>query len=236
MNRILITIIKIIIAILSIFSFTYCDEEDVKNEVILSEDATLQYIELNGVKLDVFNAEQTEYEIVLTDEITDIPNISAGVNNKNADLTIIQANELPGTATIIVVSENKLFTNVYTIKFKVIQSKNTIYNLLVARVWEAISLEIPERDYSIEISEQIFFHLDGSFLWLSTKNTIDGTWYLNEDGTKVIINYNSDEILTLNDIFVSEELLSFNYELHDIEDDYTVYITCQEYTGSCTID
>jgi len=198
-----------------------------------SKDASLKSILINGLKLEDFTIEQTVYQIELPDGTTEIPLIGVFTNDNNAIATITQTDKLPGVTTITVTAQDTSITKKYTINFTVKVGVITINKFLTSIVWEAILLEIPERDYSTEIADQLFFHSDDTFVWLSIKNTLEGTWALNQDGIQITININENESLILYDLAISKESLFFKYDLQEENSSYVVHITCRQYTGSC---
>jgi len=86
--------------------------------VIKSKDATLKSLSIDGVLLTNFNAETLSYNVVLPAGTTQIPEVSATVNDEGkATMTITQATSLPGTATIVVTAEDGQTKLTYNINF-----------------------------------------------------------------------------------------------------------------------
>ncbi|HHV99114.1 MAG TPA: S-layer homology domain-containing protein [Clostridiaceae bacterium] len=86
--------------------------------VVKSNDATLKSISIDGVDLTGFDAETLTYNVVLPAGTTQIPEVTAAVNDEGkAVMTITQATTLPGTAKIVVTAEDGETKLTYSINF-----------------------------------------------------------------------------------------------------------------------
>ncbi|WP_162198243.1 LamG-like jellyroll fold domain-containing protein [Geofilum rubicundum] len=81
-----------------------------------SEDATLLDLMLDGVSIDGFASTITDYVVEVADENYE-PFISAEAKHAGATATVVQANEIPGTATVEVLAADGETTLTYTIEF-----------------------------------------------------------------------------------------------------------------------
>ncbi|WP_162198219.1 cadherin-like beta sandwich domain-containing protein [Geofilum rubicundum] len=81
-----------------------------------SEDATLLDLMLDGVSLEGFSSSVLDYTVEVADESYE-PFISAEAKNAGANITIVQAPQVPGTATVEVVAADGVTSYTYTIEF-----------------------------------------------------------------------------------------------------------------------
>jgi hypothetical protein len=81
-------------------------------------DATLSELKIDGDLIEGFDAEVLDYDIVLADGTTTIPQITALKNNPDAEMVITQATELPGNATVEVTAINGFTVNTYNVVFR----------------------------------------------------------------------------------------------------------------------
>ncbi|MCA1745553.1 MAG: T9SS type A sorting domain-containing protein [Bacteroidales bacterium] len=81
-----------------------------------SEDATLLDLMVDGVTLEGFSASVFDYTVEVADESYE-PFVTAEVKNAEAVKTIVQAAQIPGTATVEVVAADGVTTYTYTIEF-----------------------------------------------------------------------------------------------------------------------
>jgi hypothetical protein len=104
-------------------------------EVAATNDATLNNISFNGEPMDGFNAQVTQYNVVLPygTTIETIPQLSAVPNIEGAVVEIEQATSLPGNASITVTALDGETTQVYTLSFTVAEPSTdaTLSALLV---------------------------------------------------------------------------------------------------------
>jgi len=85
---------------------------------VKSNDATLKSISIDGVDLTGFNAETLVYNVVLPAGTTQIPEVTAAVNDEGkATMAITQATSLPGTAKIEVTAEDGETKLTYIVNF-----------------------------------------------------------------------------------------------------------------------
>jgi hypothetical protein len=101
------------------------------NFVLVSTDAKLKDLLVDGVTITGFDPEVVEYSLVFAEGTADIPVVTALANNDNADVTITQATAIPGAATVEVTAEDGVTKITYTINLLVGSSDATLSNLLV---------------------------------------------------------------------------------------------------------
>jgi len=89
-----------------------------------SDDATLSDVKVNGSTIVGFNPNVLNYNVVLPENTTLLPVVTATSTNDNATYTIFGAMTLPGTTTIVVTAENGIAQKTYTINFTVAPSSN----------------------------------------------------------------------------------------------------------------
>ena len=96
----------------------------------LSDNAYLASISLTeGALVPDFDEDEVNYTVELP-EGSDPPTVSAESEDDNADVNIVQATDIPGTATITVTAED-LSDKVYTIEFtEIIETGDNINNLV----------------------------------------------------------------------------------------------------------
>jgi len=93
------------------------------NNIPLSNDASLASLNVTNSTLDpIFNSTTYNYSVKLPAGTTTVPIATAVPNNINANVNIIQAQNLTGsiterTATVIVTAENETTQHIYTIEF-----------------------------------------------------------------------------------------------------------------------
>lgn len=84
-----------------------------------ASDASLSDLQVNGTTLPGFNTTVTNYNYELVVGTTTVPQITSAVpTNSGATITTItQASGIPGTASVLVTSQNGTVTKTYTINF-----------------------------------------------------------------------------------------------------------------------
>ncbi|MFN3639668.1 MAG: T9SS type A sorting domain-containing protein [Flavobacterium sp.] len=86
-----------------------------------ADDATLSNLQVDGTTVAGFSPATLTYNVGLPNGTTTVPQItSAPTANPAANSVITQAPALPGSATVVVTSENSNFTNTYTVNFTVV--------------------------------------------------------------------------------------------------------------------
>jgi len=94
------------------------DYEDEDKVVIGNEsDATLSALKYDGQMVEDFDKIDTYYVVKLNNK--DIPKVTAKATNSDADVSITQATEVPGYASVVVTSKDKETKKTYTIRFVV---------------------------------------------------------------------------------------------------------------------
>lgn len=87
--------------------------------VVLSSDANLSAIEIDGTSLDGFMAGNHTYEVVLSAGTETPPVVTATTSHAGASANINQTTDLPGEATITVMAEDGETSVQYTIQFTI---------------------------------------------------------------------------------------------------------------------
>ncbi len=95
---------------------------------ILSTDATLSDLSLDGLTITGFNSDSLEYTVILADTVTVVPFITYTTNDVNAMAVLSSPGALPGIATIIVTAEDGFTMLVYAVNILLEPSTNA--NLL----------------------------------------------------------------------------------------------------------
>jgi hypothetical protein len=110
----------------------------------LGYDATLSDLTVDGITIPGFDPEVFNYEYVVNDTLT-IPVVDGTTNDPLATLTVTQAPEIPGFATLYVVAEDGYTELTYTVYFYTIGTDATLSDLTL----DGISLEgfDPETTY-----------------------------------------------------------------------------------------
>ncbi len=85
--------------------------------------ANVTGITINGKPIEGFNIEQTEYDIELAYGTTAAPTVAATASD-DGQITIVQAKQLPGSATVICTSHDGKNQIIYTINFTVSATPN----------------------------------------------------------------------------------------------------------------
>jgi hypothetical protein len=89
-----------------------------KSATSADDDATLSDLQIDGETIDGFNPNVRNYTFDIPVGSTDVPQITlATPTNANATATITQATEVPGTATVDVVSANGQVERTYSVAF-----------------------------------------------------------------------------------------------------------------------
>ncbi|WP_167615203.1 T9SS type A sorting domain-containing protein [Maribellus sediminis] len=83
----------------------------------VSTDATLTELNVADSLIDGFDPMVTSYEIKITSDSMEIPEIAGIAADMNAVVTVVQADTLPGVATVTVVAEDGSTEMVYMINF-----------------------------------------------------------------------------------------------------------------------
>lgn len=87
-------------------------------------DATLSDLLVDGVTIEGFAPTVLEYKVILPNEVTDVPAVTATPRYSNASVDITPATELPGTTMVVVTAADGLTTNTYSIFFKNVGSND----------------------------------------------------------------------------------------------------------------
>ena len=93
-------------------------------------DATLAELNLDGVLIDGFDPEVTEYQVIYTEEPATLPVVSAVVNYEGATLEIIPATVFPDTTFVEVTAFNGFTTKTYSVIFRLVSDDATLADLL----------------------------------------------------------------------------------------------------------
>ncbi len=96
----------------------------------LGYNATLSDLTVDGITIPDFDPNITDYQHVV-ENTTPIPVVDGTTSDPLATLTITQASEIPGTATLHVVAEDGVSELTYTVYFFVLGSDATLSDLTV---------------------------------------------------------------------------------------------------------
>lgn len=87
------------------------------NFELISVDATLSDLLIDGVTVDGFDPEELEYFVLLPAEAITPPTVTAVLNTELASMEITQAADIPGEATVVVTAEDGVTENTYSVTF-----------------------------------------------------------------------------------------------------------------------
>jgi hypothetical protein len=82
--------------------------------------ATLSDLRVNGSTINNFLAVNNQYTFGVAQGTTTVPQITATPTDANANVVITQATAIPGTATVVVTSQNGQVVNTYSVAFSFI--------------------------------------------------------------------------------------------------------------------
>ncbi|WP_179317399.1 T9SS type A sorting domain-containing protein [Winogradskyella undariae] len=113
-----------------------------KNPTVAGSDATLSDLQIDASTISGFNSGVFDYTYGLAPGITDIPQITAATSTDATatSVTITQATVLPGDATVVVVSQNGLVTETYTVSFIFEGPPSAAADPIARNDWDVISL------------------------------------------------------------------------------------------------
>ncbi|NLR93629.1 cadherin-like beta sandwich domain-containing protein [Flammeovirga agarivorans] len=124
-------------------------------EKVLSTDATLTMLSVNGTPIELIEEEFTYYS-TLPIGTTDLAIVTATASDENAEVSIEQASVVDGQATIIVTAENTDYENSYVVFFEVAQaSTNALLSDLMVNGESLEDFEEDNSNYTIEILSQV---------------------------------------------------------------------------------
>lgn len=89
-----------------------------------SHDATLSDLRVNGLTLAGFRSGTFNYSIEFPHGQQTIPEVSATVSQKDAEVTIIPADSLPGEAFVMVTAQDRVTRNTYSLIFSVARNND----------------------------------------------------------------------------------------------------------------
>lgn len=96
----------------------------------LNWDATLIDLTVDGNTIEGFDPDITNYQYLVVDT-TSIPIVDGTTSDPNASLTVTQATEIPGDATLLVVAQDGVTQLTYTVHFYTLPSEATLSDLTV---------------------------------------------------------------------------------------------------------
>ena len=91
-----------------------------KNPVAAGSNADLSDLKVDGTTVAGFGPATLVYNVGLPNGTTAIPQVTSTLADPAASQVITQATALPGTATVVVTSQNTLVTKTYTVNFAVV--------------------------------------------------------------------------------------------------------------------
>jgi alpha-L-rhamnosidase len=100
--------------------------KDTVNNKVSSIDATLASLKYDTINLRIFDAFRTSYTIALPFD-SDIPTVSATLNDSNATMVFSAPTTLPGSYFIEVTAEDGKTKKIYEIKFILKNNPNSVY-------------------------------------------------------------------------------------------------------------
>jgi hypothetical protein len=83
----------------------------------LSDNAQLNDLKVNGISIDDFDPQKTDYIYNLPSGATEIPVITYSTADSLASATVKNASSIPGSSEIAVTAENGITKKVYSLKF-----------------------------------------------------------------------------------------------------------------------
>lgn len=89
-----------------------------------SDDATLADLMVDESTIDGFDSDQTAYTVEVPEGTADAPVVTAEPSDENASLSITQANDIPGEATIEVTAQDGEMTMTYNVTFTEVSTWN----------------------------------------------------------------------------------------------------------------
>ncbi len=119
--------------------------------------ATLSELLVNSESVNRFDPETFEYYVEFPEGTTDIPVVTATPTEAVAMVTVTNPTELPGFATIVVVSEDESNTNTYTIEYAIDEnlSKDATLSDLQVNGVTIDGFDSETFAYSIELEESV---------------------------------------------------------------------------------
>jgi len=113
----------------------------------VSTDATLAELNVADSLIDGFDPSVTGYEIKITSDSMAIPEITGIAADLNATVTVVQADSLPGTATVTVVAEDGTTEVVYTINF--VERLTGVENLVESQL--KVYPTVTTQDFTVDL-------------------------------------------------------------------------------------
>ena len=153
----------------------------------LSDNTYLRSLKIDGETIEGFNVDAVEYYVELLDDIN-IPVVSAQAYDENATIEITQAKDLPGVAIIRVVAEDGVAVALYLVEFNIL----TKSDILSRKTWNFTTFEVPENQYTVNLSGTLDFFEDGTSLWIDDNGTYEQTWVLNEENMNIVFDEGTD--------------------------------------------
>lgn len=96
-----------------------------------SGDATLSDLLVDGVTIDGFDPDVTDYYLLFPSEVVDVPEVTAVANDENATVVIVEAVEIPGVSTVTVTAEDNFTVKVYSVHMRYASSDSSLEELLI---------------------------------------------------------------------------------------------------------
>jgi hypothetical protein len=94
-------------------------------------DAKLISLMVDGASIDNFDADVTDYKLVLPTGTTAVPQLSATTSFAGATVEITQAEALPGEALVVVTAANGFTVNTYKVSMRLISTDASLADLKV---------------------------------------------------------------------------------------------------------
>jgi len=189
-------------------------------ETNASIDATLSSIQIHGVELEEFNANVTEYQMEMPEGTTIAPNVSATAKDENAIVTVTQASELPGTATILVTAQDTEVTKEYTIEFTIPAAgfENIVEILTAYEVWLCTSyIEQISGNSDTAPEGSMFFTIsyvaNGACMFSygpNPEDQVESTWEVSADMKSIIYAKGTADEYTTPILQLTQSLFEYN--------------------------
>lgn len=186
-------------------------------------DATLASILVNGSELPNFTPETYSYSYILESDETPVPVVVGIPNDTNANVIVIDAAQVPGTTTIVVVAEDRTTVLAYDVVFSVLQNNDaslsaiTVNDSMIPGFSPGIysyDFVLEHDDYSIPAVVAIPNDSNATVV-VTDPAEIPGTTQINvtaqDDSTQLLYEVNfsvaPDNDATLSSIIINDSLL-----------------------------
>jgi uncharacterized protein YjdB len=178
----------------SVFDYVFISD-DINAEFIAPDnDATLSDLRIDGITLEDFSPSKLEYNHSLPSGTEQIPLVEAATSHEKADIDIVQAELVPGVATIVVTAEDSFTKATYKVNFSFATAVNVFDNDIIVLypnpAGNFINLMMPhdlDYDFAIRIfdvsgrlklSETTSSGFRANSLMINVSNLSEGVYFL----------------------------------------------------------